>query len=138
MITCAYASDNNNLYTLDATPIVQKVAANLASSPSRTININILHRCLGHLGIDNCHTLINHRLVDGVEKIIGDEIFCEGCAYGHSKWKHHPSMGTRTKRRLERVHIDLCGPLPNSLGGNQYFLLIIDEHTHYQWVEFLL
>ena len=24
-----------------------------------------------------------------------------------------------------------CGPLPNSLRGNRYFLLIIDEHTHY-------
>jgi hypothetical protein len=33
------------------------------------------------------------------------------------------------------VHIDLCGPLPNSLGGNRYFLIIVDEHTHYLWVE---
>ena len=53
------------------------------------------------------------------------------------KCKNHPITSTKTKRRLERIHLDLCRPLPNSLGGNRYFLLIIDEHTHYQWVEFL-
>lgn len=41
------------------------------------------------------------------------------------------------KQHLERIHIDLCGPLPTLLGGNQYFLLIIDKYTHHHWVEFL-
>ena len=108
-----------------------------ASSPSISININTLHRHLGHLGIDNCHTLVNCWLVDGVDRVIREVEFCEGWAYGHSKQKDHPSMGTTTKWCLERVHINLCGPLPNLLGGNRYFLMIIDEHTHYQWVEFL-
>ena len=118
VIARTYASSSDDLYTLDATPIVQKVAAKLASSPSKTIDVNTLHRRLGHLGIDNCHTLINRRLVDGVDRIVGQETFCEGCAYECSKRKHHPSTDTRTKRHLERVHIDLCGPLPNSIGGN--------------------
>ena len=42
------------VYMLDAAPVTQKVAANLANSPSESINVNVLHRCLGHLGIDNC------------------------------------------------------------------------------------
>ncbi len=75
--------------------------------------------------------------VDRVDKIVGKEAFCEGCAYGWSKWKSHPSTGTITRCQLERVHIDLCGPIPNSFGGNKYFLLVINEHTHYSWVEFL-
>ena len=137
VIARARASSEDDLYTLDASPILQKVDANIAISPSKPINVNVLHRCLGHLGFDNCRTLVNCRMVDGVDRITGSDEFCEGCAYGHSRQKHHPSMDTKTKRRLERVHIDLCGPLPNSLGGNRYFLLIIDEHTHYHWVEFL-
>ena len=137
VIAQAFATDDTDLYTLDATPIAQKVAANFTSPSSRSIDINILHRRLGHLGIDNCRLMVNHRLVDGVDKVVGKEEFCKGCAYGRSKRKHHPSTGTITRRRLERVHIDLCGPLPDSLGGNRYFLLIIDEHTHYHWVEFL-
>ena len=101
------------------------------------MDINTLHRHLGHLSFDNCHLMVNHQLVDGVDKVAGKEDFCKGCVYGHSKWKSHPPMGTTTKCWLERVHIDLCGPIPISIGGNKYFLLIIDEHTHYYWVEFL-
>ena len=86
---------------------------------------------------DNCCTMINCQLVDGIDSVIGKEEFCEGCAYGRSKRKPHLSTGTKTGRQLERVHVDICGPLPNSLGGNCYFLLIIDEHTHHHWVEFL-
>jgi hypothetical protein len=135
VIARAFASDGADLYSLDAIPIANKVDANLVSTPYRSIDINTLHRRLGHLGFDNCHLMINHKMVDGVDKVVGKEEFCEGCAYGRSKRKHHPLTGTRTKRQLERVHIDLCGPLPNSLGGNRYFLIIVDEHTHYLWVE---
>jgi hypothetical protein len=81
--------------------------------------------------------MVNHQMVDGVDKVIGKEQFCKGCAYGCSKQKHHPSTGTVTRCQLERVHINLCGPLPSSLSGNLYFLLIINEHTHYHWVEFI-
>jgi hypothetical protein len=137
VIARAFASDSADLYSLDATPIMHKVVANLVSTPYRSIDINTLHRRLGHLGFDNCHLMVNHKMVDGVDKVVGKEEFCEGCAYGHSKRKHHPLTGTKTRRRLERVHIDLCGPLPNSLGGNRYFLIIIDEHTHYLWVEII-
>jgi hypothetical protein len=134
VIARAFASGNADLYTLDTILVLQKVAANLVSNPSHSIDVNILHRHLGHLGIDNCHLMVNQKMVDGVNWIVGKEEFCEGCAYGQSKRKHHPSTGTGTKQRLERVHIDLCGPLPNSLGSNCYFLLIINEHTHHLWV----
>ena len=72
-----------------------------------------------------------------MDTIVGKEEFCEGCVYGRSKHKHHPITSTKTRWRLERIHIDLCRPLPNLIGRNCYFLLIVDEHTHYQWVKFL-
>ena len=81
--------------------------------------------------------MVNRQLVDGVDKVVGKEEFCKGCVYRHSKRKSHPLTGTTTKHQLERVHVDLCGPIPTSLGRNKYFLLIIDEHTHFHWVEFL-
>jgi len=85
IIARAFATDDGDLYTLDATPVTQKVTANLASPPFRSIDINILHRRLGHLGIDNCRLMVNHQMVDGVDRIVGTEAFCEGCAYGCSK-----------------------------------------------------
>ncbi len=42
VIARAYASGSTDLYTLDATPAIHKVAANLASSSP--IDINVLHR----------------------------------------------------------------------------------------------
>ena len=98
VIACAHALGKDDLYMLDVSPITQKVAANLANSPPKSIDVNILHRCLGHLGIDNCSTLVNCQLVDGVNKITGEEEFCKGCAYRQLRWKHHPPTGTKTKQ----------------------------------------
>ncbi len=137
-ITRVYSSGGTDLYKLDATPMIHKVAAKLMSPSSQTIDINVLHRRLGHLGIENCHMMVKCQLVDGVDKVVGEEKFCEGCVYSRSKRKPHPSTGTTTKHRLERVHVNICGPLPKLIGGNRYFLLIIDEHTCHHWVEFLL
>jgi len=135
VIARVYTSGKSDLYTLDAIPLAHKVDTKLTSSSS--IDINILHRRLGHLRLDNCHLMVNRRLVDGVDKITGKEEFCEGCAYGRSKRKPHPPTGTRTRCRLERIHVDICGPLLSSIGGNCYFLLIVDEHTRYMWTEFM-
>lgn len=75
----------NVLYMPDATVTVQKVAAMLMSSPSQLIDITTLRRYLGYLGVDDCHVMVNHHLVDGIDRIIVREGFCKGCAYGHSK-----------------------------------------------------
>jgi hypothetical protein len=41
----------------------------------------------------------------------------------------------RVKERLEFVHGDLCGPVtPATLGGQRYFLLLIDDLSRYMWV----
>ena len=97
MITHVHVSGSTNLYILDVTPMKPKVAAKLASSSLWSIDINVLHRHLGHLRTDNCHAMINPQLVDGVGSVVGKEEFCEGCAYGRSKWKPHLSTGTKTK-----------------------------------------
>ena len=67
VITRAFATESGDLYMLDATPIKQKVVANLTSSSSHKLDVNTLHRRLGHLGIDNCCLLVNCGLVDGVD-----------------------------------------------------------------------
>ena len=56
--------------------------------------------------------------------------------------KHHRSPfrtgGRRAKELLELVHIDTCGKMNlTSLGGAQYFLMLIDDETRYVWVYFL-
>lgn len=39
---------------------------------------------------------------------------------------------------MELVHIDLCGPTrTQSINGEKYFMLFIDDYTRMVWVTFL-
>ena len=51
----------------------------------------------------------------------------------------HPSIiNTMVIEPLELLHIDLCGPSSiESIGGNKYILVIVDDFSHFTWV-FLL
>ena len=59
--------------------------------------------------------------------------FCEGCIAGKMKRKPFKSVGEiRSKRRLQLVHSDVCGPMPTeSIGGNKYFVTFIDDYSRY-------
>lgn len=71
--------------------------------------------------------------MDRVEEV------CDGCALG----KHHrhpfPQVANyRAEKELDLVHADLCGQIrPKKPRGKSYFLLIVDDHSHYMWVELL-
>lgn len=44
----------------------------------------------------------------------------------------------RAEKCLELVQADLCGHItPKTLGGASYFLLVVDDHSRYMWVEML-
>jgi len=44
----------------------------------------------------------------------------------------------RPRRGVRLVHTDLCGQItPPTPGGKSYFMLIVDDHTRYMWVELL-
>jgi hypothetical protein len=44
----------------------------------------------------------------------------------------------RAEKPLDLVHADLCGKIkPSTVGGKNYFLLIVDDHSRFMWVEFL-
>ena len=41
----------------------------------------------------------------------------------------------RSKRKLEVIYYDVCGPFEvKSLGGNSYFVPFIDEFTRKMWI----
>src|SRR6266498_5572185 len=43
-----------------------------------------------------------------------------------------------TSRPLELLHMDLFGPTTyKSIGGNLYYLVIVDDYSRYSWVFFL-
>ncbi|CAL9026049.1 unnamed protein product [Prunus brigantina] len=64
---------------------------------------------------------------------------CEGCQLGKQQRDWFPKgLAWRARNPLELIHIDLCGPMQTeSIAGNRYFMLLIDDCTRMTWVYFL-
>jgi transposase InsO family protein len=67
------------------------------------------------------------------------EEFCDGCAISKQHRTLFPRVTAfRTENPLELVHMDLCGPItPPMAGGKKYFLLLVDDHSRYMWLELI-
>jgi len=78
-------------------------------------------------------------MVDGMPIVKKVEKVCDGCVLGKQHRKPFPQMSSfRAETGLELVHADLCGQItPRSIGGAAYFLLVVDDHSRYMWVEIL-
>nr|GEZ78652.1 hypothetical protein [Tanacetum cinerariifolium] len=98
------------------------------------------HRRLSHLNFDTINLLSKNDIVVGLPKLkfIKDHI-CSSCELGKAKQKSFQSKVTPSlKRRLQLLHIDLCGPMRvASINGKRYVLVIIDDYSIYTWTYFL-
>nr|GFA14572.1 hypothetical protein [Tanacetum cinerariifolium] len=61
------------------------------------------------------------------------------CELGKAKRKSFQTKLTPiSKRRLQLLHMDLCGPMRvASINGKRYVLVIVDDYSRYTWTHFL-
>ena len=66
--------------------------------------------------------------------------FCQTCIEGtHKRVPFHSGESKRAAHPLDLVHSDICANMNyRSLGGAEYFVNFIDDHSHYTWVYFLI
>lgn len=97
------------------------------------------HARFGHLHFRALHTLSRRDMVRGLPKIRRVEEYCDGCALGKQHRTPFPSASSfRAQQSLELVHTDLCGLIsPTTPGGNNYFLLVVDDFSRYMWIEII-
>nr|GEV68400.1 ribonuclease H-like domain-containing protein [Tanacetum cinerariifolium] len=71
-------------------------------------------------------------------KFVKDHL-CSSCELGKAKRKSFQSKTTpSSKRRLQLLHMDLCGPMRvESINGRKYVLVIVDDYSRYTWTYFL-
>lgn len=65
-------------------------------------------------------------------------IICTTCDI--SKSHKSPFLGSfpKASRRLDFLHVDLCGPIsPVSISGSRYFLRAMDGFSHFVWICFV-
>nr|GEW78625.1 hypothetical protein [Tanacetum cinerariifolium] len=98
------------------------------------------HRRLSHLNFDTINLLSKNDIVVGLPKLkfIKDHL-CSSCELGKAKQKSfHTRITPCSKRRLQLLHMDLCGPMRvASTNGKRYVLVIVDDYSRYTWTHFL-
>nr|GEU65492.1 uncharacterized mitochondrial protein AtMg00810-like [Tanacetum cinerariifolium] len=69
----------------------------------------------------------------------GIDHLCSSCELGKAKRKSFQTKTTpSSKRRLQLLHMDLCGPMRvESINGNKYVVVIVDDYSRYTWTHFL-
>nr|GEY79701.1 integrase, catalytic region, zinc finger, CCHC-type, peptidase aspartic, catalytic [Tanacetum cinerariifolium] len=73
------------------------------------------HRRLSHLNFDTINLLSKNDIVVGLPKLkfVKDHLF-SSCELGKAKRKSfHTKLTSSSKRRLQLLHMDLCGPMRN-------------------------
>nr|GEV33009.1 hypothetical protein [Tanacetum cinerariifolium] len=85
------------------------------------------HRRLSYLNFDTINLLSKNDIVVGLSKLkfIKDHL-CSSCELGKAKRKSfHTKITPSSKRRLQLLHMDLCGPMRvASINGKRYVLVI--------------
>lgn len=121
----------HGLYVLEG-----KAEVNVSNVNTVSQNANLWHNKLGHISNVYLEKLKSAGVIDNIE--IDKDAFCEVCLEG----KHHRTPFRRSNSRAEKpfnyVHADLWGPSPvNTLGGNRYFISIVDDFSRKTWVYLL-
>jgi transposase InsO family protein len=94
------------------------------------------HKRFRHLHFKALKRLSAKGMVRGLPSLDHVEQFCDVCVLTKQRRLPFPQQSSfRAKERLELMHGDLCGPVtPATPGGRHYFLLLIDDLSHYMWV----
>nr|GEX07598.1 hypothetical protein [Tanacetum cinerariifolium] len=98
------------------------------------------HRHFSHLNFDSINLLSKNDILIGLPKLkfVKDHL-CSSYELGNAKRKSFHTKATLTsKRRLQLLHMDLCGPMRvESINGKKYVLAIVDDYSRYTKTYFL-
>jgi hypothetical protein len=92
------------------------------------------HKRFGYLHFEALKRLSAKGMVRGLPSLDHVEQFCDVCVLTKQRRLPFPQQSSfRANERLE--HGDLCGPVtPATPRGRRYFLLLVDDLSHYMWV----
>nr|GEY10705.1 hypothetical protein [Tanacetum cinerariifolium] len=98
------------------------------------------HQRFSHLNFDYINLLLKKDIVIGLPKLkyVKDQL-CSSCKLSKAKRSSFKSKVVPSfKRRLNLLHMDLCGPMRvASIYGKKYILVIVDDYSRYTWTLFL-
>jgi hypothetical protein len=88
------------------------------------------HRRLGHPGPDALSSLSRSSFIHSTSSRYD---FCHTCQLGkHTRLPFH-SSSHRAEHPFDLIHLDLWTSPVVSVSGSKYYLIILDDFTHYLW-----
>jgi hypothetical protein len=89
------------------------------------------HRRFCHINTKYLRETAKNKSVFGVQENEIRDLNCESCKVAKKRRISFKSIGKiRSKKPLQLLHLDICGPLPKaSREGHRYFLSIIDDFS---------
>jgi hypothetical protein len=132
----------NNLYHLKFTlkkPTQTQGKMNYIFATQETPSWETWHQRFGHVGYTGLQKLHELGLADGFDiDTQTPKPDCVACTEGKLTVKPFNKSATHAKEVSELTHIDLWGKYDTtSLHGWQYYILFVDDSSHYTTVEFL-
>ncbi|WVZ75608.1 hypothetical protein U9M48_023646 [Paspalum notatum var. saurae] len=97
------------------------------------------HR-IAHIGMSQLKKVVKKGMVTGMKDVTFEkDKLRSACQAGKQVASHHPMKTcVSTSKPLQLLHMDLFGPTTyESIGGNLYCLVIVDDFTRYTWTLFL-
>ena len=105
----------------------------------QTNEIQLWHKILGHINFESFVKTNKRQLVKGLPNISKPiKSLCKSCHHGKQTRVSFKTKEQSSSRPLEMIHTYLCGPaMVQTLQGERYFILLIDDFTRMIWVTFL-
>jgi len=93
------------------------------------------HARLVHINHETMKSMVKGELVVEITLANFESNVCGSCLLGKQTRQVFPQATMfRATKALELSHGDLCGPItPNTLAGNKYVFVLIDDFTRYMW-----
>ncbi|KAI0992839.1 hypothetical protein K3495_g15345, partial [Podosphaera aphanis] len=133
---------DGNLYRVNAKALLNQMPiANTALT--QTMSWHEAHKRLGHISLSSMKIIFGKELVNGIkldQKSIPISLGCESCIAAKAHKTPYPLHSLkRTEMFGDLTHSDVWGSpnVKHTPGGNQYFILFIDDYTRYITVELM-
>jgi len=110
-----------------------------AVTDTKPSKVELWHGRFGHINFRDLHNMKRKASVEGMDfSIVNIPPDCKICIAAKLPRLPFPKVASRSSRKLEIIHTDLCGPMrTTSNGGAKYFMTMIDDYSRWGDVIFL-
>ena len=116
--------------------IQAKLSQDVVNTMENDSTVELWHKRLGHMSEKSMTRLAKKNVLPGLDQVHLKK--CADCLAGkQNRVAFKSTPPSRMESVLDLVHSDLCGPISKSLGGAQYFVTFIDDHSRKTWVYLL-